>query len=59
MSNNRKHKSGFKTVNAYLFGKLLATDLVKIGLNENKFLDDVKKEFKEIYPEIEFRIEPR
>ena len=59
MSINRKHKSGLKTVNAYLFGKLLAYDLVKIGLKENKFLDDVKREFKETYPEIEFRIEPR
>jgi len=52
-----QNRNKIKTVNAYLMGKLLAKDLVKIALKQNKYLSDIKTELKETYPNVVFRVE--
>jgi len=44
-------------VNGYVNGELIVKDLVKIALKEDKFLTDVKKELRETYPSIVFKVE--
>jgi len=45
-----------KDVNAYLHGKLIAKNLLKLALSQNKMLADVKNELRSHYPSIEFKI---
>jgi len=44
-------------VNAYVNGELIGKKLVALALKQNKTLDDVKKELREHFPNVEFRPE--
>jgi len=49
-----------KEVNAYVNGELIMRDLLGYALKQKKpakSLDDVKKEMRERYPNVEFRVE--
>ena len=46
-----------KEVNGYLNGKKIAKNLVALALKEYKSLDEVKKELKEHFPDIVFKVE--
>jgi hypothetical protein len=50
-------KAKQKDVNGYLDGKKIAKNLLALALKENKALDDVKKELREHFPEIVFKVE--
>ena len=49
-----------KEVNAYVNGELVMRDLLGYALKQKspaKILDDVKKEMREHFPNVEFRVE--
>jgi hypothetical protein len=46
-----------KEVNGYVKGEKVAKNLVALALKQNKMLDDVKKELREHFPAIVFRVE--
>jgi hypothetical protein len=46
-----------KDVNGYVNGKKVATNLLAMALKQNKMLDDLKKELREHFPEIVFKVE--
>ena len=49
-----------KEVNAYVNGELIAKDLLGYALKQKNpamSLDDVKKEMREHFPNVEFRVE--
>jgi hypothetical protein len=47
-----------KKVNGYVNSKRIAKNLVALALEQNKMLEDVKKELRAHYPEIVFKVEP-
>jgi hypothetical protein len=47
-----------KEVNGYVNGEKAAKNLVALALEQNKMLDDVKKELRARFPEIIFKVEP-
>jgi hypothetical protein len=46
-----------KDVNGYVNGKKIAKNLLALALKQNKMLDDLKKELREHFPEIVFKVE--
>jgi len=46
-----------KEVNGYVNGSRIAKNLVALALKQNRFLDDVKRELKETFPDIVFKVE--
>ena len=46
-----------KEVNGYVDGKQVTKNLVALALKENKSLNEVKREMKEHFPEIVFKVE--
>ena len=46
-----------KEVNGYVDEKKIAKNLVALSLKENKMLTDVKKELREHFPSIVFKVE--
>jgi hypothetical protein len=50
-------KAKQKDANGYLNGKKIAKNLLAWALKENKTLDEVKKELREHFPEIVFKVE--
>ena len=43
-------------VDAYVNGERIAKNLLALALKQNRMLDDVKKEIKEHFPTVEFRV---
>ena len=43
-------------VDAYVNGERIAKNLLDLALKQNRMLDDVKKELKEHFPTVEFRV---
>ena len=48
-----------RDVDAYVNGERIAKNLLAMALKQNRMLDDVKKELKEHYPTVEFKITGR
>jgi hypothetical protein len=46
-----------KDVNGYVNEVLIVRNLLALALKQNRMLDDVKKEHRELYPDIVFRVE--
>jgi len=46
-----------KDVNGYVDGKKVAKNLLALALKENKSLNEVKRELKEHFPTIVFKVE--
>jgi len=44
-------------INAYVNGELIGEKLLVLALKQNRTLDDVKKELREHFPNVEFRTE--
>jgi hypothetical protein len=50
-------KTRRKDANGYLNGKKIAKNLLALALKENRTLDEVRKELREHFPEIIFKVE--
>jgi hypothetical protein len=46
-----------KEVNGYVNGEKVVKNLVTLALKQNKMLDEVKKELRDHFPEIVFKVE--
>jgi len=57
MSNKKVRYSKPWDVNAYVNGEPIAEKLLALALKQNKTLDDVKKELREHFPNVEFKTE--
>jgi len=53
----RRFEMKRKEVNGYVDGKQVTKNLVALALKENKSLNEVKREMKEHFPEIVFKVE--
>jgi hypothetical protein len=47
----------WKDVSGYVNGKKVAKNLLALAVKQNKMLVDVKKELRERFPEIVFKVE--